>query len=291
MKSNAAIFSVGYPGAEPYISDFLQSLSKQTDKNFILYLLNDGLHDIGRFLEGINFPVKVLEKQGHPAALRKAGIQWAISGGAKVIFFADVDDYFADNRIEISKKMMVDYDVICNEILLAGQKYPQPVPMLGELFKDEMEITTEDIMNGNCLGLSNTSIRVDKISALMTEIPDDVIAFDWAFFTLCFHAGAKAVFTKKTSTYYRQHDSNIASVKSFTENQIMRGVRVKRDHYNLISNFNDEYIELANVFERLYSQLESDVLLRDKYCKVVRMNAIDTSMWWEPIKSLKELGL
>ena len=79
MKNDTAIFSVSYLGVEPYISDFLQSLSKQTDKDFVLFLLNDGLSDIERFLEGIDFSVEVLEKTGHPAALRKAGIQWAIS--------------------------------------------------------------------------------------------------------------------------------------------------------------------------------------------------------------------
>jgi len=291
MKSNTAIFSVSYPGVKPYISDFLHSLSKQTDKDFVLFLLNDGFSDIEQFLEGIDFHVKVLEQTDHPAALRKSGIQWVISEGAEVIVFADADDYFADNRIEISKKLLVDYDVICNEILLIGQKFPQPVSMLGELFKDEMEITTEDIVNGNCLGLSNTSIRADKISALMTEMPDDVIAFDWTFFALCLHADAKAIFTKNTETYYRQHGDNIASPCSFSEEQILRGVRVKRDHYNFLSKHYDGYINLSKKFESLYSRLQSDVLLKEDYYKAIRMNATDVSIWWEPIKTLEELGL
>lgn len=253
--------------------------------------LNDGFSDIEQFLEGIDFHIKVLEQTDHPAALRKSGIQWVISEGAEVIVFADADDYFADNRIEISKKLLVDYDVICNEILLIGQKFPQPVSMLGELFKDEMEITTEDIVNGNCLGLSNTSIRADKISALMTEMPEDVIAFDWTFFALCLHADAKAIFTKNTETYYRQHGDNIASPCSFSEEQILRGVRVKRDHYNFLSKHYDGYINLSKKFESLYSRLQSDVLLKEDYYKAIRMNATDVSIWWEPIKTLEELGL
>ncbi|MBW2003489.1 MAG: glycosyltransferase family 2 protein [Deltaproteobacteria bacterium] len=291
MMMDTAIFSVSYPGVEPYIPDFLHSLSKQTDKNFELFLLNDGLPDIGRFLEGIDFSVKVLEKTGHPAALRKAGIQWAISEGAELIIFADTDDYFADNHIEISKKMMVEHDVVCNEILLTGHKFPQPVPMLGGLFQDGMEITAKDIMNGNCLGLSNSSIRVDKISELMSEIPDDIIAFDWTFFTLCLHAGVKAIFTNNTQTYYRQHGNNIASPCSFSEEQILRGVKVKRDHYKFLSKHYDGYIKLSKEFERLYSELQSDVLLKDNYCKAIRINATDVSMWWEPIKTLEELRL
>ena len=291
MKNDTAIFSVSYPSVEPYISDFMHSLSKQTDKDFALFLLNDGLSDIERFLERIDFPVQVLEKTGHPAALRRAGIQWVISEGVGVIVFADADDYFADNRIEISKKMMFDYDVICNEILLTGQKFPQSISMLGELFKDEMDITTEDIVNGNCLGLSNTSIRVDKISELMMEIPDDVVAFDWTFFALCLHAGAKATFTKNTETYYRQHGDNIASPCSFSEEQILRGVQVKRDHYQMLSRFYGEYALLADMFGELLAQLQSDETLRRKYCRAVRKYAPAMPLWWEPIKSLEELGL
>ena len=50
--------------------------------------------------------------------------------GFQSIIFADADDYFADNRIEISKKMIVDHDVVCNEILLTGRNTPSLSPCL-----------------------------------------------------------------------------------------------------------------------------------------------------------------
>lgn len=286
-----AIFSVFYPGAEPYIPDFLQSLSKQTDDDFILFLINNGCNDIGRFFRRIDFPVKVLEQNGQPAELRKAGIQWITNEGLEVIIFADADDYFAENRVEISKKMLVDYDLICNEILLVGEIIPQPIPMLGEFLKDRMEINPKHIMSGNFLGLSNSSIRVDKISSLTKNIPDDVVAFDWAFFALCLHAGAKAIFTSNTQTYYRQHGDNIASPCSFSEDQILRGIRVKRDHYRLLLKFYNEYNRLANAFERLHSHIQSDILFKEKYCESVRSRCSAVPIWWEPIKTREELGL
>ena len=292
MKNTTAVFSVFYPGVERYIPEFLDSLSKQTSKDFTFFLLNAGLFDIGRFLERIDFTVRILEEDGHPAKLRKTGIQWIISEGAKAIIFADADDYFADNRIEISKKMLTGNDMTFNEIILVGEGLLQPVPMLGKALEDKAEIDKNYLISGNCMGLSNSGIKVDKISNLMPEIPDDVIAFDWDFFSFCLHDGAKAIFTKETETYYRQHDNNTASPQDFSEEQIMRGVKVKRSHYRLLSRFYKEYVSFANLFEGLFFRLRNDRILKEKYCQAVKhQRLLSTGRWWEPIKSLEELGL
>ncbi len=143
-------------------------------------------------------------------------------------------------------------------------------------------------MGGYQLSHATTLRRI--IDEKIIEI-DDVIAFDWTFFALCLHAGAKAIFTNNTQTYYRQHGNNIASPCAFSEEQILRGVRVKRDHYDFLSKHYDGYINLSKKFESLYSRLQSDVLLKEDYYKAIRMNATDVSIWWEPIKTLEELGL
>ena len=291
MKNNTALFTVFYPSVEPYVSDFLHSLCNQTDKNFTLYLLNDGLPNVEEFLEGKGLPFKVMEKTGNPAALRKAGIQWAVAEGAEKIIFADADDFFADNRIEISIKMMADYDVVCNDILLTGEHISRPVSMFGPAFKDQMEITANDIVNGNCLGLSNTSIKADRISELLAEIPDDIIAFDWIFYALCLHAGGTAIYTNNTHTYYRQHEGNIASPMLFSEEQILRAIRVKRDHYKCLAKYYKEYTKLSKRYDELYTRIQSDSLLKNDYCKSIQLNTGDVSLWWEPIKTLQELRL
>ena len=99
---DTAVFSVVYPGVEIYFPEFLSTLSKQTDRNFTVFLINDGLPNIEDFLKRTDLDVKVKEAQESPAALRKMGIRWAQEEGAKNIIFADSDDYFAKNRVEIS---------------------------------------------------------------------------------------------------------------------------------------------------------------------------------------------
>lgn len=286
-----AVFSVVYSGVEPYIPEFLSSLSKQTDKDFTLFLINDGLVDIDIFLKKVDLDVKIIKKSGLPAELRKFGIEWIVSEGAKKIIFADADDYFANNRIEMSKKISDDYDLICNELLLVGQDFPKPIPMLGKFFENKTEINKDHIAAGNCMGLTNTTLCTESIPSCFGLIPDSVIAFDWALFAMCIHAGARTVFTNETKTYYRQHINNTASVQSFSEKQIMRGVQVKKDHYQLLSKFYEDYTRLANLFENLFFQLQNDKILKEKYCQAVKQQAPDVSLWWEPIKLFEELGL
>lgn len=291
MRNRTAIFTVFYPGVEPYISEFLQSLVEQTDKKFTLFLVNDGLHNIGRFFEGLDLSVKVLDKTAQPAALRKAGINWVVSEGVDNIIFADSDDYFAHNRVAISKKLLLDHDLVFNELLLVGDKISQPIPMFGKLFADGEQISAYSILVGNCIGLSNSAIRSDKISTLMTNIPDNIIAFDWTFFVLCLHDGATAVFTNKTETYYRQYDGNIASPCSYSNEQIMRGVQVKSDHYSCASKYDNKYVRLSIDFKNLYSKLYSDTQFQTNYCQSVRMNSSTAVLWWESIKTVEELNL
>ena len=288
---NSVVLSVVYPGAERYISEFLNSLSRQTDKDFSLFLVNDGLGNIQDFLKGLDFDIQILEGKGSTAELRKLAIEWAISKEVETIIFADADDYFSDNRVEVSKRMLNDYDVVCNEILLIGENISYPIPMFGKLFEDREEVVCADIVKGNCMGLSNTAVHTKNIPSCIKEIPNDIIAFDWALFALCLYSGAKSVFTKETKTYYRQHDNNLASPLDFSEDHIMMGVKVKKDHYRVLSSFYDEYVFLANTFESLSLDLEKDKALKQRYCQAVKQQGAGNLLWWDPIKSLEDFGL
>lgn len=284
-----AVLSVIYPEAKPYIPEFLSSLSTQTNKDFTLFLVNDGFEGIDMFLKKADLDVQVIKRRGSPSELRKDGIGWVISKGAETIIFADADDYFANNRIEVSKKVLADCDMVCNEIALVGHGISMPMP--GFFSKDKTRIKKEHIVAGNCMGLTNTAARAKIVGRYFKLIPDDIVAFDWALFALCIHGGARTVFTNKTKTYYRQHANNTASPRCFSEKQIMRGVAVKRDHYQFLSKFYKEYIPLANLFEGLLLRLRNGKKLKEKYCRAVKEQASAVGFWWGPIKLSEELGL
>lgn len=286
-----AVLSVIYPEVKPYVFEFLSSLSTQTNKDFTLFLINNGFKGIDMFLKKVDLDVQVIKKRGSPAKLRKDGIEWVVSSGVKTIIFADADDYFADNRIEVLKRMLADYDIVCNEMALVGQGIPYPMTMLEKFFENKMEIHKEHIATGNCMGLTNTAASAEIINRYFQLIPDAITAFDWALFALCIHAGAHTVFTNETKTYYRQHADNTASPRCFSEKQIMRGVAVKRDHYRFLSGFYKEYALLADSFKDLFVRLRNNKKLKQKYCRAVKDQASAAGFWWGPIKLAEELGL
>jgi len=286
-----AVFSVIYPNALPYFNEFLNSLAKQTYKDFTLFLVNDGVSSIEEVIRRFDLNIILKNIGGTPPAIRKAGIGWILEQGADIIIFADSDDCFMDNRTEISKSMLSCHDIVFNELICFGENIQQPFSMLKNRFKEGEVLSKGKVKYSNCMGFSNTAISTKCITKSLSQIPDDIIAFDWAFFSLCLQERKIAMFTAKTATYYRLHENNIASPRSFTEDQILRGVHVKRDHYRFISRFGNEYDSISNEFVQLFERLKKDTTLRDKYCQEVKNQSPSSPLWWESIKTLEELGL
>jgi glycosyltransferase involved in cell wall biosynthesis len=286
-----AVLSFVYPGVERYLPQFIRSLSNQNDKDFVLFLINDQVDNLRTFLEDFDLPVKIQNSFGSPAKLRKTGIAWVADEKFDIVVFADADDCFSENRVLLSKGLLRNNDIIFNELLLFGKNMSKCIPMLEPRFVHGQYIGESSLLNANCLGMSNTAVRINKITDLASGIPDTVIAFDWALYVKLLNAGSRALFTKETSTYYRQHVRNIASPLAMTDEQILRGVNVKAEHYSALKNLNKWYFLQSGTFTWLLKKLYADDLFRHKYCETVRSHLPANPLWWEPIKSAEELKL
>lgn len=286
-----AVLSVVYPEVEKYVTEFLNSLFRQTNKDIILYLINDGFSNIQSLFSKYDFSVKIKEATGSPASNRISGIRWLIDEGEEVVLFADADDSMAENRVEVSLNMLRNNDIVVNELALIGEKNSDPISILGRRFLEEERIYKGHLKSANFMGLSNTAMRVEKIPENFSKIPGNHIAFDWDFFSFCLHSGFRTVFTGKTSTYYRQHSKNIASPVLLSEAQILRGVQVKCEHYKLMARFYDEYCALAKTFKDLLFHIKSDMVFRKRYCRAVYDMAPQLPIWWEAIAAPEELKL
>lgn len=288
---NTAIFTVIYSESLPYFGEFIDSLEKQTCRDFTLFLMNDGISGVENLLSRYSGKVEVQNTTGNPSAIRKAGIRWILENNMDAIVFADSDDCLMSNRVEISNELLSEADIVVNDLKLFGEKIQSPVFLLNGRFADGALINKSDIFNSNCMGLSNTAMSVSSIPEKLSMIPDDLIAFDWTYFSLCLHEGAKAVFTDRTATLYRQHENNLAISQSLTDAQVMRGVRVKCDNYRFMSKYSDDYRNISKKYDGLHARLVSDETYRRKYCDETVKKADETSLWWNSIKTGEELGL
>lgn len=286
MKSTV-VFSVVYPGVEEFLPEFLSSLEKQSNQDFTLVLVNDGLPTLKDYLAGRRLDVDVISARGTATQVRKAGLkQLAISGVNQVIFM-DADDYADVNRVEIAVKCLASSDIVVNELALVGEGVVHPQAVLKAYLGNGQRITAQDLLQGNCMGLTNTAARLKCLLPYVDAIGDQIIAFDWALFAQALHGGARAVFTDETKTYYRQYQRNIASLSDCSLPQVLRGVEVKRDHYRLCAGFAAEYKKLAADFDGLARRLREDKVLQDNYCRRTQQGVLRPDFWWRHIQLME----
>ena len=288
-----AVLTVAYaaPEIETYAAECLASLERQTDADFSVMIIKDGLSGLDDILRERHLNLSVQSVSGTPAAIRRTAILAAIDLGFDVLVFADIDDYFDDNRVAVAKQLVAEGEVlVCNELMLFGRGYERPRPMLGPRFADGEMITAPDLNDANCMGMSNTAMRADAIDTGLLDRTNDVTAFDWLFFTLLLRSGLNARFTTATNTRYRQHAGNVANARDLSNVDILRGVRIKREHFAALSD--DPYFHWRAVaFAATAERLNADAALAQRYCVAVRAAAPPSPLWWEPIKTLEELSL
>lgn len=276
-----AFGTVIFPKLLEVFPEFIQSLRNQSDKDFHLFIVNDGCNNIGIDLEG--FEYTILSPGETIAQNREILIKEAFNQKYEWIIFGDSDDYFDNNRIEIIRGYTKDYDLISNEIIpFTGLKVFEPrfQKVLGEL--SEIDLTF--IRDKNLFGLSNVACRTNYLASI--TIPSEIIAVDWYLFTKALKSGAKACFTAKTKTYYRQWGNNIIGVDKKTIEQIKTGVKAKYFHYkNMV--ISDPWFESElGWLQSLYNQLED--ISFNNYIQKVQRRKEDFAFWWESIKNYED---
>lgn len=289
-----AVFSVVYPGVEPYLPDFFSSLCNQDDKDFAVFIMNDGIDNFSERFNQFNMQLKMRNVPNSglsPAQIRKIGIMWLEQEGITNVVFADSDDYFSTNRVRVSKELLSDrneYSAVVNELILFGNG--KLIPMLGTKLVNGEIIAKEWIRNANFCGLSNTALRLNKVAAILKNIPDQAITFDWNLYSRLLNRGDRMIYTSRAVTYYRQYNNNVASPYLQNEQMIMRGIRIKLDHYLSLRDIHPWYSKMARQYDTLLKRLNSDFTLKDNYIKRVIETAPEIPFWWEMIKTLEELS-
>lgn len=207
-----AILLATYNGSS-YISDFLQSLSLQSYKNFCLYVRDDGSSDGTLNLVrsySANLNIKIIPSKGRVGAASSFFNLMNNSDGHSYYLFADQDDVWHPDKIDRTVGMLSKFEADealyfsrfeCVDKELFNIRYS-----LIPKFIDFKNATVESIALGCTIGFTSR-LRNGVLSAN----PHGYVMHDWWLYLYATSFG-KVIYDPVSTIKYRQHDSNTIGI-------------------------------------------------------------------------------
>lgn len=277
MKNYSTAFcTVLFPGNAAYFDDFFKSIQSQTVKNFDLVIVNDGIKNLNSLLEkyGIERYVE-LDSGCNPIQNRAILINSIIAMGYEYAIFGDSDDYFCDKRVEICLKLLTKYDLVTNDIdMVSHQGAILKESYISERFDDGYEISINDILTKNFIGLSNTAIKIKSMPPVILD--NRLIAVDWYLFSNFLLSGKNAIFTNRVKTFYRQHGNNTVGFSDISKDSIRQSLEVKKIHYLLMVDSCTSFKIVLSTF-----LIDLNIDLDSLYNKSKEKHRSNCLLWWE----------
>jgi len=214
---NVAFLTTIFPMKGQFLIDFFDSLSKQTYDNFDVVVVNDGydnFYDVK--IKYQNLSIIELPYSGTPAKNREYGINYCIECKYDILIFGDSDDYFSNNRVELSLNILNSNDIVVNDVSLFDDRGVYETMYISNRLSDNSKVNYSYIKNKNIFGLSNTALKINILSKVSFD--KDLVAVDWYLYKGLLKNGCKAIFTNKAITYYRQYAFNTIGL------QVLKGV-------------------------------------------------------------------
>lgn len=264
MKRVAFLTTI-FPQNKKFLKSFLDSLSEQTYKDFDLVIVNDKFKNLNYYKDLYSdLNIININSSGTPAKNKEVGINYCIEKNYDILIFGDSDDYFKNNRVERSIKILNQADIVVNDLSLFNENNVYNKRYLSKRVKNLQIIKFEFIKNKNIFGFSNSAMRIFNKKKI--SIPNDLVAIDWYIFSNFLLKGYKAVFTNETISFYRQHEQNIIGLKQLDEKSFNKVKNIKIKHFNALS-LNE------NQFSKELKSLNS--------LSFNKKRKIKNPLWWE----------
>lgn len=288
-----AILTTVFPAVEKYLPTFLNSINQQTNQYFDLIVVNDGIADLNSIVNSLPKERYFVLQPGKTfVENRLIAINFTQKNQYQHIIFADADDLLSDNRVETIQSLLKVHPIVANDVDLMNEDGALFLEnYFSQSIKSEIDYDFQFLENKNFVGLGNTAIRTNILPTTI-EMPSTLKMPDWYFFyTLMRRNELRVFFTNKTKTLYRQHADNLIGLKEITTQRIELGLQVKINHYqNLVNEFPDLISTLKEI-EYTNNYFHSSKTHQENYINKVKTLNLDFPLWWEEIKTLKELNI
>ena len=251
--------TVIYKQAKEFFTDLIESVDKQTDKNFDLLITNDN-YDLSELVEmgvltednkpcqvakTINGVVRFVDLQPLHLSIAQTRIHMIRAAkelGYELLVIGDADDTFSSTRIK-------EYKMAYKLDKSAAFFYNELVTDTGDTVLKNMPERVDNvrpISQANFLGMSTTAINLTQITDewLDTLAEGDCAVFDWYFYSRMLMDVGYGRLVHNAATIYRIHEGNEVGIT----HDPVREKEVKLNHYK---NLAKRYAYFKHLYDDL----------------------------------------
>ena len=279
-----------YPSAEKFFLHFIKSLKEQTDSEFKLIVFNDGCRKLDAFYES-GLDLQIIENDAISIAKnRMSAFKKLLKSKYEYYIFGDIDDIFANNRVEVVKESLKKHSIIINELHLCNEDNLRIKENLVSSSLGQSDYV-DRLMNRevNYIGFSHLALKKQALEAVRNiKLNDELKIIDWVIATFLLQQ-SKIYFESKTYTNYISHEHNIAIHKQRRLEDLIFTLDVKIQHYKHVQLLENWYKNEMKELQKIKTEILNESQMRDKFM----LHRIDQELlyypWWQQISNSKEL--
>jgi hypothetical protein len=232
-QTSLAVYTTVYPGVEQYLVDWYDSVRRQTDQDFQLWIGLDTLsrESIQKMLGNDLQARWVMSPSGSTIAqVRQLALSQIIETCSGVVL-VDSDDVLHPTRIAAARVGLEAGELQGCALSLVDQQGKD----LGLTFGLPVQVGPDEVFpRNNVFGFSNSAFRSDLLRRCL-PIPAGAVLVDWFLATRAWLLGATLTFDRETRMDYRQHPTNTARVRSpFGTEQVISDTALVRHHFHTV---------------------------------------------------------
>ena len=271
------VFTVVHPKSKKFFQSFIESINKQTYKNFVLFICVNGCSLDKDNIDKIRCNYFIYRINETAGTARKKAFYKLKNFKFKTIVFIDSDDTLDKQRLEFDVKNIKNLDFIVTNFNIMNDK--GVINYKKKFFtkiKNKSVIKYSQIRNKNFIGFSNLTIKAEIFFSILHQINYKLIALDWCLAKILLLNYFRGKFFDKSLSNYRQYSENVSSVKDRGKNNLLKVIKIKTEHFKFFSqSFKMNYRLEIQRLEMLKRMIKS------KISKKYKQKSIVSNFWWD----------